>query len=132
MLRLPDGGAGLELASFIRPNHEPGSPAAMANELGLRSVAFEVDDVQAIIERLAKDGHGLVGGIGEYEHVGAWPPCAGQRGSSSLSPSESTEPFPEPAGKDGHYRTLSDSGGHGRCGSANARRPRQASTAHQA
>jgi catechol 2,3-dioxygenase-like lactoylglutathione lyase family enzyme len=69
MLRPPDGGAGLELASFIRPNHEPGSPAAMANELGLRSVSFEVDDLQAIIERLAKDGYGLVGGIGEYEHV---------------------------------------------------------------
>jgi catechol 2,3-dioxygenase-like lactoylglutathione lyase family enzyme len=70
MLRAPDGGAGLELASFIRPRHEPGSPAAMANELGLRSVAFEVDDLHAIIERLGKDGYGLVGGIGEYEH--AW------------------------------------------------------------
>jgi catechol 2,3-dioxygenase-like lactoylglutathione lyase family enzyme len=69
MLRPPDGGAGLELASFTRPNHEPGSPAAMANELGLRSVAFEVDDLQAILERLAKDGYGLVGGIGEYEHI---------------------------------------------------------------
>lgn len=32
-------------------------------------MAFEVDDLQAIIERLAKDGYGLVGGIGEYEHV---------------------------------------------------------------
>jgi catechol 2,3-dioxygenase-like lactoylglutathione lyase family enzyme len=69
MLRPPDGGAGLELARFIRPNPEPGSPAAMANELGLRSVVLEVDDLQAIIERLAEDGYGLVGGIGEYEHV---------------------------------------------------------------
>jgi catechol 2,3-dioxygenase-like lactoylglutathione lyase family enzyme len=69
MLRPPEGGAGLELASFIRPRHEPGSPAAMANELGLRSVAFEVDDLPAFIERLAKHGYGLVGGIGEHEHV---------------------------------------------------------------
>jgi catechol 2,3-dioxygenase-like lactoylglutathione lyase family enzyme len=69
MLRAPDGGAALELASFIRPNHEPGSLAAMANELGLRSVAFEVDDLQAIIQRLEEDGYGLVGGIGEYEQV---------------------------------------------------------------
>lgn len=30
----PDGGTGLELAGFIRPNHEPGSPDAMANEVG--------------------------------------------------------------------------------------------------
>jgi catechol 2,3-dioxygenase-like lactoylglutathione lyase family enzyme len=69
MLRPPDEGPGLELARFIRPSHEPGSPRPMANELGLRSVAFEVDDLAAIIERLAKDGYGLVGGIGEYEGV---------------------------------------------------------------
>jgi catechol 2,3-dioxygenase-like lactoylglutathione lyase family enzyme len=69
MLRLPDGGTGLELASFTRPDHEPGSPSAMANELGLRSIVLEVDDLQAILERLAEDGYGLVGGIGEHEHV---------------------------------------------------------------
>jgi catechol 2,3-dioxygenase-like lactoylglutathione lyase family enzyme len=69
MLRPPDGGAGLELASFVRPSHEPGSPTAMANELGLRSLAFEVDDLPAIIERLATDGYGLLGGVGEYEQV---------------------------------------------------------------
>jgi catechol 2,3-dioxygenase-like lactoylglutathione lyase family enzyme len=70
MLRAPDGGAGVELASFIRPDHQPGSPAAMSTELGLRSVAFEVDDLQAVVERLAQDGYGLIGGVGEYED--AW------------------------------------------------------------
>jgi catechol 2,3-dioxygenase-like lactoylglutathione lyase family enzyme len=35
MLRPPDGGTRLELSSFVRPDHQPGSPAAMANELGL-------------------------------------------------------------------------------------------------
>jgi catechol 2,3-dioxygenase-like lactoylglutathione lyase family enzyme len=69
MLRPPDGGTGLELSSFIRPSHEPGSPDAMANELGLRSVAFEVDDLQPILDRLAVDGYHLVGGIGQYEEV---------------------------------------------------------------
>ena len=67
MLRPSDGGPGLELSSFQRPDHEPGSPAAMANELGLRNVAFEVDDLQAAVDALAADGYGLVGGIGEYE-----------------------------------------------------------------
>src|SRR5437763_6182276 len=57
MLRPPDGGTRLELASFIRPEHGPGSPAAMANELGLRSVAFEVDDLSGIVERLAREGY---------------------------------------------------------------------------
>jgi len=69
MLRPPDGGTRLELSSFVRPDREPGSPAAMANELGLRNVAFEVDDLQAAIDRLAADGYGLVGGIGQYEHI---------------------------------------------------------------
>jgi catechol 2,3-dioxygenase-like lactoylglutathione lyase family enzyme len=69
MLRPPSGGTGLELARFMRPEHGPGSPAAMANELGLRSLAFEVDDLGPTVERLAKDGYGLVSGIGEYEHV---------------------------------------------------------------
>src|SRR5689334_1985586 len=70
MLRPPGGGTALELSSFVRPEHDPGSPTAMANELGLRSVAFEIDDLQAAVDRLAADGYGLVGGIGEYEN--AW------------------------------------------------------------
>ena len=67
MLHLPDGGTTLELSSFSRPEHLPGSPAAPANELGLRNVAFEVGDVHAAVDRVAADGYGLVGGIGDYE-----------------------------------------------------------------
>jgi hypothetical protein len=33
----------------------------------LRSVAFEIGDVQAAVDRLAADGYGLVGGVGQYE-----------------------------------------------------------------
>ena len=68
-LRPLDGGTGLELSSFVAPAHEPGSPGAMANELGLRNVAFEVDDLQATIDELAADGYGLVGGVGQYENI---------------------------------------------------------------
>ncbi len=35
----------------------------------LRSLAFEVGDLEAHVDRLAEDGYGLVGGIGEYEGV---------------------------------------------------------------
>jgi catechol 2,3-dioxygenase-like lactoylglutathione lyase family enzyme len=70
MLRPPRGGTGVDLSRFIQPEHDPGSPTAMANELGLRSVAFEVDDLQAAVDRLAVDGYGLVGGVGQYEN--AW------------------------------------------------------------
>ena len=67
MLRPPGGGTRLELASFLRPDHLPGSPAAMANELGLRNVCFEITDLQETVDRLAADGYGLVGGIGRHE-----------------------------------------------------------------
>ncbi|HST84045.1 MAG TPA: VOC family protein [Kineosporiaceae bacterium] len=70
MLKSPDDGARLELARFVRPDSVPGSPAAMANELGLRNVSFEVNDVKAVVDWAASEGYGLVGGIGEYE--GLW------------------------------------------------------------
>src|SRR5580765_3024731 len=56
MLKPPHDGARLELSSFVRPDSVPGSPAAMANELGLRSVAFEVDDVRATVSWAAAEG----------------------------------------------------------------------------
>ena len=59
----------IELARFVRPDHVPGSPAAMANELGIRNVCFEVTDLQALVESLAAEGYGLVGGIGEHENT---------------------------------------------------------------
>jgi catechol 2,3-dioxygenase-like lactoylglutathione lyase family enzyme len=70
VLRPPGGGTGLELSSFVRPSHEPGSPDPMPNELGLRNVTFEVDDLQAILDQLAADGYRPVGGVGQYE--GSW------------------------------------------------------------
>jgi catechol 2,3-dioxygenase-like lactoylglutathione lyase family enzyme len=67
MLRPPGGGTGLELGRFVRPDHVPGSPDAMANELGIRNVCFEVTDLQAKVDALADDGYGLVGGVGRHE-----------------------------------------------------------------
>ncbi|WP_432572697.1 VOC family protein [Kineococcus sp. SYSU DK005] len=69
VLAAPQGGTLLELSSFVRPDHQVGSPTAMATELGLRNVAFEVDDLDALVQRLAVDGHGLVGGVGQYQHT---------------------------------------------------------------
>jgi catechol 2,3-dioxygenase-like lactoylglutathione lyase family enzyme len=69
-LNLPGGGTWLEVARFIHPDHTPGSPHAMANELGIRNVCFEVEDIQATVDHAAALGYGLVGGIGEYE--GTW------------------------------------------------------------
>lgn len=68
MLKSADG-IRLELARFVRPDHQPGSPDALATELGLRNVSFEVDDLHAAVDELAAKGYGLVGGIGEHENV---------------------------------------------------------------
>jgi len=67
VLRPPGGGAGVELARFVRPAHVPGSSTAMANELGLRSICFQVEDLEGAVDALAGKGYGLVGGIGRYE-----------------------------------------------------------------
>lgn len=72
MLRAPGGGTGVELSSFVRPDPiraDPTSPAP-TNAVGLRSVAFVVDDIHAVIDRAAADGYGLVGGVGDYD--GMW------------------------------------------------------------
>ena len=69
MLRTSDEAIRIELGRFVRPDHEPGSPDAMANELGLRSICFEVDDLQVAVDGLAVNGYGLVGGIGQYENT---------------------------------------------------------------
>ncbi len=69
MLRPPGGGTGVELSRFIRPGHKSGSSDPMHNELGLRNVTFEVDDLQAILDRLAADGYHPIGGVGNYEDI---------------------------------------------------------------
>ncbi|NKS73604.1 VOC family protein [Rhodococcus hoagii] len=80
MLRPPGAGAALELSSFVTPEHTPGSPTAMANELGLRNVSFEVGDLQAAVDAVAANGYGLVGGIGEYESSVRMGVCTWARG----------------------------------------------------
>ena len=69
MLRPPGGGTGLELSTFIHPDLEPGSPDAMANELGLRNLGLQVDDLDGMLARIAADGHRPIGGVGQYENM---------------------------------------------------------------
>ena len=41
----------------------------MRQDLGLRSICFEVDELQAAVDGLAANGYGLVGGIGQHENT---------------------------------------------------------------
>ncbi|HET8664522.1 MAG TPA: VOC family protein [Nocardioides sp.] len=69
MLRPPGQGSLLELSSFVSPGHAPGSPEALANELGIRNVSFEVGDLDAALEAVAADGYRLVSRVGEYQNA---------------------------------------------------------------
>jgi hypothetical protein len=61
----------------------------MAKRAGLRNVAFEVDVLQAAVDRLAADGYGLVGGIGQYEHI--WRMAYGTSGHPSGARAEGAD-----------------------------------------
>lgn len=67
MLKLPETQLRIELSNFEKPAPGPVPPAAMANELGLRSLAFEVEDLAELVAKLDAQGYGLVGGIDEYQ-----------------------------------------------------------------
>lgn len=69
MLRPPGGGTAVELSRFVRPEALPVPPVVQANEPGLRSLAFVVDDLTAVLASLDADGYGLVGGVGRYEDI---------------------------------------------------------------
>lgn len=69
MLRPPGGGTGLEVSTFRRPDPVGGSPDAMSNEVGLRNVMFEVDDLQEILDKIAAEGYRPIGGVGQYEDM---------------------------------------------------------------
>src|SRR6266700_8419923 len=92
MLKPPGDGTRLELSSFVRPDSVPGSPAAMANELGLRNVAFEVNDLQAAVDWAATEAMDWSVASASTRALGGWPTSGGRKGSSSRWPSASAEP----------------------------------------
>jgi hypothetical protein len=87
MLRPPDGGATLELSSFVRPDHLPGSPAAPANELGLRNVAFEARDLHGQLIGLSPTATGWSVASASTRAFGGWHTSGGRRGSLCRWPS---------------------------------------------
>ncbi|GAB5494468.1 MAG: VOC family protein [Phototrophicaceae bacterium] len=67
MLRTPDGEATIELVKFHSPLDEEGIQQALSNTLGIRHIAFAVEDIEAIVSKLEKKGAELVGEIQTYE-----------------------------------------------------------------
>jgi catechol 2,3-dioxygenase-like lactoylglutathione lyase family enzyme len=72
-LEAPDGQLNLELVKYHHPADPAGIQPPASNTLGLRHLAFQVDDLQGIVDRLQRAGHQLVGDIQIYEDV--WKLC---------------------------------------------------------
>lgn len=67
MLGTPDGHSRIELVRFQQPVGSTREPDAAANVPGLRHLCFNVDDLDAVLERLRPLGAELVGEIVQYE-----------------------------------------------------------------
>jgi catechol 2,3-dioxygenase-like lactoylglutathione lyase family enzyme len=70
MMRTPDDHGRLELTKFHSPAAISAEPdPAPSNTLGIRSIMFEVDDIEDTVARLRPHGAELVGEIVRYEDV---------------------------------------------------------------
>ncbi|WP_208590401.1 VOC family protein [Gracilibacillus suaedae] len=69
MLGMPDGQATLELVKFHTPSDEKGIQQSSANTLGIRHIAFAVEDIEAVVAKLKKKGAELFGEIQNYKNA---------------------------------------------------------------
>ena len=68
MMRTPDGHGRLELTKFHTPTAVSAEPEnAPGNTLGLRSIMFAVDDIDATVAGLRAHGAELVGEVAQYQ-----------------------------------------------------------------
>lgn len=65
----PAGGASLELTEFSSPASVEDPIDLPANSLGLRHVAYEVQDIHALITKAQAAGYPLVGEVIDYQDV---------------------------------------------------------------
>lgn len=69
MLRVPGGEANLELVKFYMPLDEKGIQPSFANTLGIRHIAFAVEDIEGMTAKLKNKGAKLFGEITNYKDM---------------------------------------------------------------
>jgi catechol 2,3-dioxygenase-like lactoylglutathione lyase family enzyme len=70
MMRTPDGHGRLELTKFHAPAVISAEPKnALGNTLGLRSIMFAVDDIDATVAGLRARGVEFVGEVEQYQDI---------------------------------------------------------------
>jgi catechol 2,3-dioxygenase-like lactoylglutathione lyase family enzyme len=73
MLQAPDGQLNLELIKFQQPEDSEGIRPGASNTLGLRHIAFVVDDIEGAVAMLSRKGNELIGEIQNYQDI--WRLC---------------------------------------------------------
>ena len=73
MLQAPDGQLNLEVIKYHHPVDSENTRPSGPNALGLRHMAFEVEDLDDIVKALQQKGHDLVGSVQNYENI--WKLC---------------------------------------------------------
>jgi len=68
MLQTPDGHGRLELMKFHAPPARQGEQNAPPHTLGIRRIAFGVDDIDAAVAGLRARGAHFVGEVEQYEN----------------------------------------------------------------
>ena len=66
-LGTPDGQTCIELIKFYTPSDEKGIQQSFANTLGIRHIAFAVEDIEAVVAKLKKKGTKIFSEIQHYE-----------------------------------------------------------------
>jgi len=69
MLQTADGHGRLEVMHFKSPPAREGDPAAAPNTLGIRRLAFTVDDLDAAVAKVRERGSELLGDVVAYEDI---------------------------------------------------------------
>jgi catechol 2,3-dioxygenase-like lactoylglutathione lyase family enzyme len=79
-LRTPDGQAWIELIKFYTPSDEKDIQQPFANTLGIRHIAFAVEDIEAVVAKLKKKGTEIFSEIQHYEESYKLCYCRGPEG----------------------------------------------------
>jgi catechol 2,3-dioxygenase-like lactoylglutathione lyase family enzyme len=69
ILQTPDGHGRLELMRFESPAAREGDATAPPNTLGIRRLAFSVDDIDAAVAKVRDRGLELLGDVVRYEDI---------------------------------------------------------------
>ena len=69
MVSAPDGSGAIELSAFRHPEVEGDSTGLLVNAHGLRHLAYEVDDVEAVVAKAHEAGYDLVRDLVDYQDV---------------------------------------------------------------